>query len=209
MSKDQTALPFSTTALRGLAGAGFALFAAIVLLLPVIKNDYSPVQDAISEGALGPYGYLQVAAFFGLGIGSISLAVLLLRAVRSPQVGALVGLSGVCMLVAGTFPADRMDSASMTVHGTIHLLAAALAFIAVISAMLLSARQLRNNRTLRPLARPSLGLGLAALALFMMAGADIGPFGLIQRANVTVVLVWLAAVVLQWRRQPTPRAPSA
>jgi hypothetical protein len=209
MNKNQIALALSTTALRGLAGAGFVLFAAIVLLLPAIEDDYSPVYDAISEGALGPYGYLQVAAFFALGIGSISLATLLLRDIRSPQVGALVGLSGVCMLVAGAFPADRMDSASTTTHGTIHLLAAALAFVAVIGAMLLSARQFRSNETLRPLARRSFALGLAALALFVMAGAGIGPFGLIQRANVAVVLVWLISVALRHRREPTPRARSA
>jgi hypothetical protein len=199
MSKNEIAPAVMAPSLRILAGAGFVLFATIVLLLPAIKDNYSPVQDGISEGALGRYGYLQVAAFFGLGIGSISLAISLVRDVRSPQVGALVGLSGICMLVAGAFSADRMDGPSTTMHGTVHLLAAALAFTAVISAMLLAARLFRSNDILRPLARLSFALGLAALALFVTAGAGIGPFGLIQRTNVTVVLVWLLAVVLRGR----------
>ena len=197
MSKHDLVPTRTPAALRALATAGFAAFATIVLLLPAINGDYSPVYDAISEGALGRYGYLQVAAFLALGIGSISLAASLLRYVGSPQVGALVGVSGVCMLAAGAFPADQMDGPSTTLHGTIHLLAAALAFIAVSSAMLLAARQFRNDDTLRPLARPSLALGLVALAVFVTAGAGIGPFGLIQRADVAVVLAWLAAVAVQ------------
>jgi hypothetical membrane protein len=199
MSDNDIATRTSAATLRILGVAGVALFAAIVLLLPAIKDDYSPVRDAISEGALGRYGYFQVAAFFGLGIGSISLAAWLLRDLRTGAVGLLTGVSGVCMLVAGSFTADRMDGPSTTVHGTVHMVAAALAFAAVISAMLLSARQFRNSQFLRPLARPSLALGLVALVLFVIASADIGPFGLIQRANVAVVLAWLIAVALRGR----------
>jgi hypothetical protein len=70
--------------------------------------------------------------------------------------------------------------------------------------MLLSARQFRNNDILRPLALPSLALGLVALSLFVTAGAGIGPFGLVQRTNVAVVLVWLMAVVLRARLAEAP-----
>jgi len=204
MSNNDRATRIGAAALRILGVAGVAAFAAIVLLLPAIKDDYSPVRNAISEGALGRYGYLQVVAFVALGIGSLSLAVSLFRDARAAGVGVLVGVSGVCMLVAGAFTADRMDGPSSTAHGTVHMLAAALAFAAVISAMLLSARQFRNSHILRPLARPSLALGSVALALFVIAGSGIGPFGLIQRANVAVVLAWLIAVALRGRFPAPP-----
>lgn len=208
MTKRETGTRITEPALCTLAIAGCALFATIVLVLPAIKDDYSPVQDAISEGALGRYGYLQVVAFFALGIGSLSLAISLLRDSRTVAVGVLVGVSGICMLIAGAFPTDRMNAASATTHGTIHMTAAALAFGAIISAMLLPARQFRNGDILRPLALPSFVLGLVALALFVTAGAGVGPFGLIQRANAMVALVWLVAVSVG-RMNPQQRSYGA
>ena len=53
---------------------GLAFFAATALLLPIV-SEYSLTADYINELAIGRYGYLQTAAFFAAGLGTLSLAV--------------------------------------------------------------------------------------------------------------------------------------
>lgn len=87
--------------------AGVALFAVLVALIPVIKDGYSPVEDAISNAAVGSYGYLQTIAFFALGLGSLTLAQGLWRALegRSARIGsALIGLWGLGSFSQGSSP---------------------------------------------------------------------------------------------------------
>lgn len=40
---------------------GVVLFAVLVALIPLIKEGYSPVENAISDAARGHYGYLQLS----------------------------------------------------------------------------------------------------------------------------------------------------
>jgi hypothetical protein len=60
---------------------GLAFFAATALLLPIV-SEYSLTADYISELAIGRYGYLQTAAFFAAGLGTLSLAVGVREATR-------------------------------------------------------------------------------------------------------------------------------
>jgi hypothetical protein len=53
---------------------GLGFFAATALLLPLI-SEYSLTADYISELVIGRYGYLQTAAFFAAGLGTLALAV--------------------------------------------------------------------------------------------------------------------------------------
>jgi Protein of unknown function (DUF998) len=60
--------------LAAVAIVGLAFFAATALLLPII-SEYSLTADYISELVIGRYGYLQTAAFFAAGLGTLALAV--------------------------------------------------------------------------------------------------------------------------------------
>ena len=60
---------------------GLAFFAATALLLPIV-SEYSLTADYIRELAIGRYGYLQTAAFFAAGLGTLSLAVGVREATR-------------------------------------------------------------------------------------------------------------------------------
>jgi hypothetical protein len=52
---------------------GLVFFAATALLLP-LGSEFSFAADYVSERAIGRYGYLQTAAFFAGGSGTLALA---------------------------------------------------------------------------------------------------------------------------------------
>lgn len=60
--------------LAAMAIVGLAFFAATASLLPLV-SEYSLTADYTSELAIGRYGYLQTAAFFAVGLGTLALAV--------------------------------------------------------------------------------------------------------------------------------------
>lgn len=68
-----------TRSLALVAIGGVAAFAVLVAVIPLLKEGYSPVADAISDAARGQYGYLQAIAFVALGVGSIALGWGLVR----------------------------------------------------------------------------------------------------------------------------------
>lgn len=183
--------------------AGVALFAVLVALIPVIKDGYSPVEDAISNAAVGSYGYLQTIAFFALGLGSLTLAQGLWRALegRSARIGsALIGLWGLGIVLAGVFPADLTPEPETT-SGTIHIVVSLLGFVAVIVGMLVLSAVFRKRPTWHSLWPTSSVVGVAALIAFLVTGAtqDSDWWGVAQRVFVALVLLWLLLAATRLR----------
>ena len=186
--------------LANLALYCYAAFIATVLAMPLLKDGYSPVEQPISEGAIGEHGFVQVLGLLALALGSFALAVLLRVTAQTRQVlgtSALVAVSAACVVGVALFPTDQPgeDSAVGAIHGT----AAALAFITNIAAMLWSAHAFRGERALRTIAMPSLALGAVALTLLVMLAAGVGPVGVVQRATVACEMAWLGLVALTLR----------
>ena len=73
---------------------------------------------AVSEFAVGPYGYFMTVAFFAIGLGMMALAFGI-GPVSPPSRGSKagrtrVGLCGAGVVVAGIFPTDLSDSITTT-----------------------------------------------------------------------------------------------
>lgn len=186
--------------LANLALYCYAGFIATMLAMPHLKDGYSPVDQPISEGAIGEHGFVQVLGLLALALGSFALALLLrLMAATRPLLGtsALVAFSAACVFGVAVFPTDQPGEDST--FGAIHSAAAALAFITNIAAMLWSAHAFRGERGLRTIAMPSLALGAVALTLLVMLAAGIGPDGVLQRATVACEMAWLGLVALTLR----------
>ena len=64
----------SVTLLTAVALVGFGYFAACVTSMHLIRPEYDPVAETVSQYAIGPYGYLMTAGFFSVGAGVVSLA---------------------------------------------------------------------------------------------------------------------------------------
>ena len=112
--------------------AGTLYFALSVVALHLLRPDYDPTMRAVSEFAVGPYGYFMTVAFFAIGLGMLALAFGISPVSppsRSSKAGRiLVALCGAGVVVAGIFPTDVSDSITTT-SGAIHQAASGFSFL--------------------------------------------------------------------------------
>ena len=193
--------------LAAVAIVGLAFFAATALLLPLI-SEYSLTADYISELVIGRYGYLQTAAFFAAGLGTLALAVGVREATNGSwgtRLGsALVGLYGVGLILAGILPTDEIGPAgrvaSPTSVGTMHSVVSALAFVFVIAGMFVLSRTFKRDARWQAVWPWSLMLALATLIGVIVAAPSEGPLvGLIQRTYIGTIIIWQVLVAF-WLR---------
>jgi hypothetical protein len=186
---------------------------ATALLLPLV-SEYSLTADYISELAIGRYGYLQTAAFFAAGLGTLVLAVGVREATNgswgSRLSSGLVGLYGVGVILAGIFPTDEIDPAgrveSPTSVGAVHIVASALAFVFSIACMFVLSRTFKRDARWQAVWPWSLVLAFAALVGFIMSVPSEGSWvGLIQRIFIGTIIVWQVLVAF-WLRSITKGA---
>lgn len=193
--------------LAAVAIVGLAFFAATALLLPLI-SEYSLTADYISELVIGRYGYLQTAAFFAAGLGTLALAVGVRDATNGSwgtRLGsALVGLYGVGLILAGILPTDEIGLAGRVVSptsvGTMHSVVSALAFVFVIAGMFVLSRTFKRDARWQAVWPWSLVLALATLIGVIVAAPSEGPLvGLIQRTYIGTIIIWQVLVAF-WLR---------
>jgi hypothetical protein len=189
------------------AGAivGLAIYAATALLLPLL-SEYSLTKDYISELAIGRYGYLQRAAFFATGLGTVALAEGIRMATKgtwgSRWGSLLVGKYGIGAILVAIFATDEIDSTGRVVSptsvGIVHMVVSALAFVAVIAAMFVLSRTFKRHT--RWQAFWPWTLVLAVIALVGFFGQSAGPWvGVSQRIFVGTITLWLVLVAF-WLR---------
>src|SRR5215469_8600764 len=85
-------------------------FVAAVVALHVLRPELNPTRHAVSNYAIGPFGFLMTAAFFTLALSEFALALGLARSLTTSR-GALASvlllyLAGAGMVVTGIFPGD-------------------------------------------------------------------------------------------------------
>src|SRR5215218_11055987 len=131
--------------------------------------------------SVGPYGSIFVAAFITLGLAGLALVLGLRRAVapsRSLQAGSvLIGLFGIGWIVGGVFREapdvaslgpvlkENIPSASTMIHG----LGSFGGLFLLMAGMLILSMAFKRDERWRSFWIPSLILGLATVALFVMA----------------------------------------
>lgn len=192
-------------ALGALTVVGIVLYVALDVLAQALPPHYSPVGQAESDLAVGPYGYVMTVNFVVRGLLSLALVAGLAWGVAArarSRVGlALIGLWGVGALVLAAFPADV--GTAPTLHGTIHLVVALAAFAVGALGELLVA--LRLNADARWMAvRPFLlGCAVAALLALLVLVLGARPLaahqvgGLAERVFLGLALLWMLVAGLR------------
>ena len=191
-----------TTSLGVASGISVAIGLACVIVLHLVRRDLSPIEDRISEYALGRSGPLMFIAFVATGIGILCLAWALWRVGGrwSRAVPALLAVAGVGMIVSGLFPTDRLRSGAAA--DAVHSRASALGTIALVAGALMWS-VLRAGRHRVDIALAVLAAGFAA-ASSALHGSSIS--GLSQRLLWLTLLLWLivSALTLPARMQRVP-----
>jgi hypothetical membrane protein len=193
--------------------AGIALYVVLDAVAQSLPPHYSPISQAESDLAVGPYGYVMVVNFVNRGLFSLLFLYGLKRSLQSraglrPGFG-LFGTWAVGSLILALSPTDVSGPA--TVHGLVHLVVATLAFLGAALGTFSLSRAFRRDSALEDL-RYAMPLAVLAVAFFFAlyggpaifphAAAKVG--GLVERAFIGLVLAWMLAVSASMLRRPSP-----
>ncbi|MFF0424050.1 DUF998 domain-containing protein [Streptomyces sp. NPDC004520] len=196
---------------RLLPAAGIAagpLFLAAGLAQGLTRDGFDFTRNALSQLSLGDLGWIQVTAFLLTGLLVIGGALAMRRALRGTPGGTwaprLLGAFGASFLVAGVFradpgagfpagaPEDRITS--LSAHGTVHMLAGTVGYLALCAAFLVLARHFAA-RGQRGWALAARLLPVGVLAGFAASAATVAAFtagaglGLLALSAVTARLL--------------------
>ena len=214
--------------LFGVALAGIVLYVILDAVAQSLPPHYSPISQAESDLAVGPYGIVMAVNFINRGVLSLCFLFALALTANSTDTmshifrrgGWLFGVWSVGALLLAAFPTD-VPATPVSWHGAIHLVVAILAFVGgAFGAFYLSMGMTGN----KPLARAKgVAVHLSYLAVALCAVEILGSFvlphafadygGLIERVFLASVFLWVGAVSLVVLRKPRtpevrPGAPS-
>jgi hypothetical membrane protein len=175
-----------------LAIAGAVAFIGVVGTLHALQPGYDPVDQLMSELALGPHGWAMLVAFALLAASTLSLGLGIAEAQRAPWLQAVLAVAALGFLGAGVFPLGRASEW--------HIVLIAVAFVAVVLAMYLLP-------TLAParfggMAGKISWLLAAGTALGVFLGHSVLPIGVGQRLAAVCVVAWLCFVGARLCRAP-------
>ncbi|MEU3910194.1 DUF998 domain-containing protein [Streptomyces sp. NPDC029721] len=210
-----SAAPASRSAARWTVVGGVVagpLFLAAGLVQGFARDGFDFTRNAISQLALGDAGWIQTASFVLTGASLIAGAAGLRRALLGGPGGtwgpALIGVFGLSFWLAAFFPADAgagfpagaPEATVMSAHGTVHMAAGMLGYLALCAVFLVLARPLAS-RGLRGWAVASRVVPVAVLAGFMASAVSVLAF----TAGAGLGLLWLSVVTARLAFVPADR----
>ena len=161
--------------LASLAVASAALSVALAALMHWLNPEPND-SDAISEYALGDYGFLMNVAFVAAGVAFAALAATLpgrVQPTRSARAAiVLLVVAAVGWVLLGVGNVDR-EGAEQTAHGVIHGIGFVLGFPSMFLALLLLGRAFGSDARWRPFRRTILTIAIAAVLSFILAFSDV------------------------------------
>ena len=194
--------------IAGLAGMiGTALFALSFTINGWLHPGYSPVQNYISELAIGPTGWIQMISFLVLG-GSIVLFAVgvgaTFRTGKASRAAPVMFLMiGICYMISGLFATDpqAMFDNQQTAHGMVHGIAGALVFSLSAASCFVLWQRFRIDEKWRSMSVVSLAAGMIMTILIVLM--KIGQLqsgllhdwaGVVQRCCLMTSYAWIFAV---------------
>lgn len=210
--KDDSLLTIERVKIRrryAVALAGVVLYLVLDAAAQLLPPHYSPISQAESDLAVGPFGYIMALNFLNRGILSLEFVFALMGTVRLTDGDIphyrrgilLLGVWSVGALLLALFPTD-VPSTPVSWHGATHLVVAVVAFIAGAFGALLVSIRMGGNQTLQRVRR--FALPISAMAVVFCLLELLGPFfaphfmsdfgGLIERMFLGTVLLWMAAI---------------
>jgi len=181
-----------------IALAGVGVFAAVVLLLHVIRPEYDVITRFVSEYAVTDPVMAAIAGV-GLGIGSMALAKAMTSVLpreRSLRTGIiLLWIWAVCITGVGLFPADEFPTINPpSWHGAIHAIFGLIGFFCFSVGSLVVSFRLHVLPSWQKVAPVLTSLATLCAVFFFLLYAGLPAVGLIERIFVAFILAWIALV---------------
>lgn len=163
------------------------------------RDDFDPIAQPVSALEAGPAGWVQQVDFVVFGVLTLVFAVGLHRGLKPSRAGiagpALMGVSGVALLLAAAFPL-REDAAGEVYDPGGHVVAGTTFFLTSALSLIVLSRRAARDPAWRGIATYALVAGLVALAGFVVMGLLVVPetaplhewVGLGQRLMIVLVV---------------------
>jgi hypothetical protein len=188
------------------------IYALVALsALHVLRPDYAPATNFISNYAVGPFGWVMTSFFvtFSLGLAAMVLAVR--SSGPQPPLKAIglvaVSITAVGLLVTAIYPTD-LPGAPFTRSGEIHELSFRVNVVGLLVGVVALSLALGREPPWRPSQRTLGVLALNVVVALVLQFATLRkgmPYGLANRYFVIAIFAWLLFVT----RQLTTRRGSA
>jgi Protein of unknown function (DUF998) len=175
------------------------VFVAVLLIEGALRRGYDPAYHTSSALSLGDRGWIQIANFLQLGVGTFAFAVGVHQALNSVVAAVLVAIFGLGAIVAGVCRMDPMRGyppgaqsgtpTTLTWHHQVHDIAGPIMFLAIFAACLALAGRLQGFWRLYTIFTAVAGLVLT-ISTAVAWQKDAKNTGLVQRALILVYYSW-------------------
>ncbi len=161
--------------------AGAIGFILTVICLHIVQPNYDPVNQLMSELALGRHGSFMILAFSSFALSVFTAQIGLIQHNTPTILRLFLIIAAICLFGAGVF---RLGSAT-----ELHIVLVTIAFVLIVMAMYLLPRNVSAFKTLtNSIISWSLGVGTATC---IALGQNLVPAGIGQRGAVLCILFWL------------------
>ena len=159
-------------------------FILIVICLHIVQPDYDPVNQLMSELALGRHGSFMLLAFSSFALSVFTAQIGLHQRKSSAIIRLFLVIAAISLFGAGVF---RIGSAT-----ELHISLVAIAFVLIVLVMFLLPRNVSAFKTpTHTLISWTFG---ACTTTCVALGQNIVPIGIGQRSAALCVLMWLVWV---------------
>ena len=201
--------PITFRRLYAVALIGIVLYLILDVLAQLLPPHYSPISQAESDLAVGPFGYIMTINFLNRGALSLAFLFAFMSTIRlsggkvAQYRGGffLLGIWSIGAFLLAIFPTD-VPSTPISWHGAIHLVVALIAFLTGALGTLVLSLRMNGNQALRNMRR--FALPIAVLAVVFCLLELLTPFftphlstrfgGLFERMFLGTMLAWIAAI---------------
>jgi hypothetical protein len=188
---------------------GTLLSAIAMLTLHLLRPDYNPLRNFLSEYLVGPFSFLGTATAYMLAATFLMLLVGIRLSVHPSGFltasCVLLGVVVISVCVCAVFPIDLIppdgSRPTFTRACIIHLVSSCLLYVSLIALLLTLPSAYKRDEKWRSFSQTTLFLAFLILVSFL--GLILVPFylrGLAQRGNGLVILVWLLLTGLRLRQ---------
>ena len=191
---------FATTAI-----ACFAYAVLVLLLMHVLRPDYTPVDHMISDYAVGPYGWIMTTAWLGMSCGCLMLMLGLFRSGPTSIIARLgtllLGVASIGLLVTAIFPTD-LQGAPLTRSGNIHNMSFLVNVGSIFLATVLLAAGFGSDSRWRTYQRTAIALTLLVVVAFIFQFLTLHrgmPYGIANRFFIVVLFAWFLTTAVRLR----------
>jgi len=197
------------------------VFVALNIVLQLSQPHYSVASQAVSDLAVGQYGWAMDAGFFLCGASILTFvagAHLATSPGTRPRAGLmLIAVWGLATVAIAFAHPDLVDingypgslkafDASPSIHGKAHLVIAAVVFLSMVLGLVVSSVHLGREPRLRSVQRTARVIAAAAVVGLLLTDplGTRGAYGIMERSVSLLGLAWVVTVAWRLRREEEP-----